>query len=103
MWKRTYLNCVGKISTAKELIGPMVKPIIGNEDKSTAKPIGSVMKFMRIQKTPIKQNTITSKVFLPIIFTVELPAKAITAHAEFAIELMANVLVSISSLHSTSS
>lgn len=94
---------MGKISTEKELMGPMVIPIIGSDDKSAANAIGSVIKFMRIQNTPIRQNTITIKAFLPIIFTVELPTMPIVAHTELAIAFIMNVFVSNTSLHSCTS
>ena len=77
--------------------------MIGNEDRSTAKSMSCVIKFIRTQNVPITRKTMIRSLFLPMNLTVLLTATAITAQLIFATELITKVIVSIVSTHSASS
>lgn len=100
---KSYLKFVGNISTAKALTGPIPRPIIGNDDRSTANNISCLMTLMRVQNIPMRKNTMIRSLFLPMNLTVLLTATAITAQLTLATELIMNVIESIVSTHTASS
>lgn len=77
----------------------MARPIIGNEDKRTAKIMSCVIKLMRTQNVPMTKNTVIKSLFLPINLTVLLTATPITAQLTFATELILYVIGSMLSMH----
>lgn len=99
----TYLKCVGNISTAYALTGPIAKPSTGIADRNITNKMSCVTTLTSTQKRPIIKNTEIRRFFLPMILTVLLTTIAMTAQAKFATELIRNVLVSSESSHSRKS
>lgn len=99
---QTYLRVVGNISTAYALIGPIVRPITGIDERSIANNIVCFTTLISMINVPMAVNINTSSTFFPINFTVLLRVKAITAQEMLAIELIVKIIGSRVSMHPSS-